>query len=43
MSDQIPSFFSRIVGNDAFRKGIAGVIAGALVAVVSESLWPSKD
>jgi hypothetical protein len=35
-----PSFFSRIFQNDAARKGIAGAVAGVLVAVVSEVLWP---
>jgi hypothetical protein len=36
-----PSFFSRIFSNDAARKGVAGAVAGILVAVVSEALWPS--
>ena len=35
-------FFSRVLSNDALRKGLAGAIAGALVAVVTESLWPSE-
>jgi hypothetical protein len=43
MSDPNPSFFSRVVGNDSFRKGIAAVIAGALVSVISETLWPSSQ
>lgn len=43
MSDPNPSFFSRVVGNDSFRKGIAAVIAGALVSVISETLWPSSE
>ena len=36
-----PSFVSRIFSNDAARKGVAGAVAGLLVAVVSEALWPS--
>ena len=36
------SFFSRVLGNDALKKGIAGAIAGALVATVSEILWPTE-
>lgn len=36
------SFFGRVVANEALRKGIAGAIAGALVAAVSEALWPSR-
>jgi hypothetical protein len=43
MSDPNPSFFHRIVGNDSFRKGIAAVIAGAIVSVISETLWPSSQ
>lgn len=35
------SFVSRIFQNDAARKGVAGAVAGLLVAVVSEALWPS--
>jgi hypothetical protein len=35
-----PNFFSRIIQNDAARKGFAGAVAGLLVAVVSEVLWP---
>ena len=36
-----PSFVSRIFQNDAAQKGVAGAVAGLLVAVVSEALWPS--
>ncbi len=43
MSDPNPSFFSRIFANDAARKGLAGAIAGILVAVVSEVVWPSTE
>jgi hypothetical protein len=42
MSDPTSSFFSRIFANDAARKGVAGAIAGILVAVVSEVVWPSS-
>jgi hypothetical protein len=43
MSDlENPSFFSRVLSSDPFRKGIAAVIAGAIVSVVSETLWPSS-
>jgi hypothetical protein len=38
-----PSFFSRIFQNDAARKGLAGAIAGILVAVVTEVVWPSTE
>ena len=38
-----PAFFSRVVGNDAARKGLAGAVAGLLVAVVSELIWPSSE
>ena len=35
------TFFSRVLANDALKKGVAGAIAGALVATVSELLWPT--
>ncbi len=35
------SFISRILQNDAAKKGMAGAVAGILVAVVSEVLWPA--
>jgi hypothetical protein len=35
------SFFSRILSNDALKKGCAAAIAGVIVAAVSETLWPS--
>jgi hypothetical protein len=35
------SFFSRVVSNDALRKGFAAAIAGAIIATVSEAVWPS--
>jgi hypothetical protein len=41
MSEQSPSFFARILGHDATRKGAAAAIAGVVVAVVSEVIWPS--
>ncbi len=37
-----PSFFSRIISNDAAKKGLAGAVAGLLVAVVTEVLWPTN-
>jgi len=36
-----PNFLDRLLANDAARKGIAGAVAGVLVAVVSEVIWPS--
>jgi hypothetical protein len=38
--NESPSFVSRIFQNDAARKGLAGAVAGVLVAVVSEVFWP---
>jgi hypothetical protein len=32
----------RVLHNDATKKGAAAAIAGVLVAVVTEALWPSK-
>jgi hypothetical protein len=42
MSIENASFFTRVFTNDAARKGVAGALAGLLVAVVSEVLWPSN-
>ena len=41
MSVPNPSFVSRVFISDPFRKGIAAVIAGVIVSVISETLWPS--
>jgi len=44
-ADSIPSsasFVSRVLESDSLRKGVAAAAAGALIAVVSEALWPSK-
>jgi hypothetical protein len=35
------SFVSRVFTNDALRKGFAAAIAGAIIATVSEAVWPS--
>ncbi len=37
-----PSFISRVIANDAVKKGLAGAAAGLLVAVVSEAIWPTR-
>ena len=41
MSDPVPSLLLRILGHDATRRGAAAAIAGVVVAVVSEVIWPS--
>lgn len=38
-----PTFWDRVLSSDAARKGIAGAVAGVLVAVVSEVIWPSES
>ena len=43
MTIPVPSFIARVIGNDALRKGLAAAIAGAIVATVSEVLWPSTE
>jgi hypothetical protein len=40
-STESPSFISRVLASDPFRKGVAGALAGALVAVISEAVWGS--
>ena len=37
-----PSFFARLLNNDAAKKGLATAIAGVLIAAVTEIVWPSK-
>jgi len=34
-----PSFFTRVVQNDSTKRGVAGALAGLLIAVVSEALF----
>jgi predicted transcriptional regulator len=41
-TDLVPSFASRVMNNDALKKGLAGAAAGLLVAVVSEAIWPTR-
>jgi hypothetical protein len=38
-----PSFFSRVFSNDAAKKGVAGAIAGLLVAIVTEAVWGGSN
>ena len=38
-----PNFFSRVLSSDPFRKGVAAALAGAIVATLSEVLWPSTE
>lgn len=37
------SFFSRVLSNDAARKGLAAAVAGVIVAVVTEVVWPAES
>jgi hypothetical protein len=37
------SFFNRVFSNDAAKRGIAGAIAGMLVAIVTEVVWGCGD
>jgi len=37
------TLMDRVIASDAARKGIAGAIAGVLVALVSEVIWPSDQ
>lgn len=38
-----PTFWNRVLSSDAARKGIAGAVAGVLVAVVTEVIWPNDE
>lgn len=37
------SYLTRVFGNDSLRKGVAAAAAGALIALVTEALWPSDS
>jgi len=37
-----PSFFDRLLSNDAARKGLATAVAGVVIAAVTELVWPSN-
>jgi hypothetical protein len=36
------SFFGRVFSNDATKRGIASAVAGVLVALTTEALFPSS-
>ena len=36
------SFIARVLNADSTKKGAAAALAGVLVAVISEALWPSE-
>jgi len=38
-----PSLFDRVLASDAARRGISGAVAGILVGLVSEIIWPSDE
>jgi len=38
-----PSFFSRVLQSDSARRGVAGAVAGILIAVVTEAVWGTKS
>lgn len=37
------SYVSRVINSDATKKGAAAAIAGVLIAVVTEALWPTNQ
>ena len=37
------SFIKRVIASDSAKKGAAALIAGVVLAVVSEALWPSNS
>ncbi|MDC0743208.1 MULTISPECIES: hypothetical protein [Polyangium] len=37
------SFIKRVLGNDSAKKGAAALVAGVVLAVVTEAIWPSNS
>jgi len=37
-----PTFLERVLNSEPAKRGIAGVAAGLLIAVVTEAIWPSS-
>ena len=37
-----PSFFTRLLNNDAAKEGLATAVAGILIAAITEVVWPSS-
>lgn len=42
-NNAVPNYLARVLGSDSFRKGVAAAAAGALIAIVSEALWPTRS
>jgi hypothetical protein len=38
-----PSFFSRVLANDALKRGLAAAATGAILAAIMELAWPSES
>ena len=38
-----PSFFSRVLANDALKRGVAAAATGAILATIMELAWPSES
>ena len=38
-----PSFFSRVLANDALKRGVAAAATGAILAAIMELAWPSES
>jgi hypothetical protein len=41
--EKTASLFSRVMAHHSFKTGVAGAVAGALVAVVGEVLFPTES
>ncbi|MDC0749995.1 hypothetical protein [Polyangium mundeleinium] len=37
------SFIKRVLDNDSTKKGAAALVAGVVLAVVTEAIWPSNS
>jgi hypothetical protein len=37
------SFFKRVLSSDSTKKGAAALVAGVVLAAVTEAIWPSNS
>ncbi len=43
VQDLSTPFLKRVMANDSTKKGAAALVAGVVLAVVTEAIWPSNS